>query len=101
MIALLQRTGERLRTTIPDGLTVLSGMVSRLRRETGTTGEVVVTGIVESRHGAAEHKVTVRMQPHLYDIAVDAHRRRRPVRIEGRITAGRMDIVQRIEIQET
>jgi hypothetical protein len=93
VIAALKRAAEELRNTLPDGRVEVNGTVAKLSRETGDVGTVVITGLARTDYGEAELKVKVRLTPDLYDLAVEAHRRRRVVRLVGLASNGRVETV--------
>lgn len=94
----LRAAAEQLRVAVPDGPATIEGTVSRLRRDDGEGGQATVRGPISTVYGSSERSVRVLLPDHLYQPVVDAHGQRRPVRITGTASRGRIERVTAVEV---
>jgi len=98
VIRTIRHAGEAMRNSIPDGRVEVTGMVSRLRRDTTDFATAVIDGIVRSRYGEAEQKVAVRLAPVPHQTAIEAYRTRQFLHVVGEARQGRVESVHSIEV---
>jgi hypothetical protein len=98
VIRTIRDAGEVMRTSLPDGRVEVTGKVSRLRQDSPELASAVVDGVVRSRYGEAEQKVTVRLAAEPHQTAIEAYRAQQSVRLVGDARHGRVDVVLSIEI---
>ncbi|GAA0804536.1 hypothetical protein [Spirilliplanes yamanashiensis] len=99
-IEVLRMAAEHLRVVVPDGQITVEGQVSRLRRDTGEGGQATVRGPIRTVYGASDRSVRVLLPDDLYRVVVEAHGRRRQVRVTGTAVRGRIERVARVEVLE-
>jgi hypothetical protein len=85
---------------LPNGRVVVTGMVTKLSRAEGDTGDVVITGEVRTDQWSAQQKVKVRLRRDLYDRAVQAHQQQRTVRLIGVASGGKVTTVFEMTIED-
>lgn len=95
VITVLQQAAKQLRNALPDGRVEVTGRVTKLSRATGNVGIAVITAVPRTEHGEAEQeqRVKVRLTAERYDVAVQAHRLRRRVRLVGLAARGQIETV--------
>lgn len=99
-IEVLRIAADRLKVAVPDGEITVEGQVSKLKRDTGEGGQATVRGPIHTVYGASERSVRVLLPDDLYRVVVDAHGRRRQVRVTGSAVRGRIERVTRVEVLE-
>jgi hypothetical protein len=101
-IEALHTAAEKLKVAVPDGEITIEGQVSKLRREIGAGGQATVRGPISTVYGtvygSAERSVRVLLPDALYQRLVEAHGRRRHVRVTGTAVRGRIERVSRVEV---
>jgi hypothetical protein len=96
-VEIIRRAGDALSSALPDGPVTVEGEVLRLSRGTGAEGQATVTGVAQSAYGESRLTVRTRLPESLYELAVEAHRLRQPVRLAGVANGNRIENVHLLE----
>ncbi|WP_173077432.1 hypothetical protein [Phytohabitans rumicis] len=97
-IRVIRNAGEAMRASTLDGRVQVIGAVSQLSQGNTGVGTAVIDGIVHSRHGEAEQKVTVRLRDTAHQTAIEAYRTRQFVRLTAEARRGHIETVLDVAI---
>ncbi len=97
-IAALKAGAKFLRKLpVTETATVVGRVVDLHRTPMDKLGKVQVEGVVEATGQRHEGRVTIRLAPRHYDLAVSAHRNGRPLRVVGELRhTGRQSEISRV-----
>ncbi|MEU4676284.1 hypothetical protein [Micromonospora sp. NPDC023737] len=98
VIRTIRSAGEELRNSMPEGPVEITGPVARLSREGTQAGMAVISGLVHTRYGEAEQNVKVPLTATQHELAIEAYRSRRHVRVTGEARQGRVAVVRHVEV---
>lgn len=101
-ITALKGAGKYLRELpVAEEAIVVGRVVDLHRTPMDKLGKVEVEGVVDERGRRHEDKVTMRLPPRYYELALTAHRDQRPIQVSGSIrhTGRRFEISQVVSVE--